>query len=200
MALQATAILADAQTSQNPVLPNGPELIIGIIAFAIVFYVLYVKALPGIRKLLEERTEAIEGGLLKAEAAQAEAERIKADFTARLNESRHEAAEVRAKAQAEGAALVDKAREEANRQRESIVAAGHAQLTADRNSAVSVLKADLGKLAVQLADKIVGERAADTALQERIIDRFLDELDARLGVEGAAAGRAGAAPAAEQVG
>jgi F-type H+-transporting ATPase subunit b len=117
-----------------------------------------------------------------------------------LAESRHEAAEVRAKAQAEGAALVDKAREEANRQRESIVAAGQAQLAADRNSAVSVLKADLGKLAVELADKIVGERAADAALQERIIDRFLDELDTRLGVEGARAGGAGAAPAAEQVG
>ncbi len=189
-------ILAD----HNPVLPDGPELILGIIAFAIVFFFLYAKALPGIKKLLEERTEAIEGGLLKAEAAQAEAERIKADFTARLAESRHEAAEVRAKAQAEGAALVDKAREEANRQRESIVAAGHAQLAADRNSAVAVLKADLGKLAVELADKIVGERAADAALQERIIDRFLDELDTRLGVEGARAGGAGAAPAAEQVG
>ncbi|HZU57043.1 MAG TPA: F0F1 ATP synthase subunit B [Actinocrinis sp.] len=189
-------ILAD----HNPVLPDGPELILGIIAFAIVFFFLYAKALPGIKKLLEERTEAIEGGLLKAEAAQAEAERIKADFTARLAESRHEAAEVRAKAQAEGAALVDKAREEANRQRESIVAAGHAQLAADRNSAVAVLKADLGKLAVELADKIVGERAADATLQERIIDRFLDELDGRLGVEGARAGGAGAAPAAEQVG
>lgn len=198
MSLQATAILADAQTSHNPVIPDGPELILGFISFAIVFFFLYVKALPGIRKLLEERTEAIEGGLLKAEAAQAEAERIKADFTARLAESRHEAAEVRAKAQAEGAALVDKAREEANRQRESIVAAGHAQLTADRNSAVSVLKADLGKLAVELADKIVGERAADTALQERIIDRFLDELDARLGIGGVAAA-AGEAATAEQV-
>lgn len=195
MAPQMT-ILAD----HNPVIPDGPELILGIVAFAIVFFFLYAKALPGIKKLLEERTEAIEGGLLKAEAAQAEAERIKADFTARLAESRHEAAEVRAKAQAEGAALVDKAREEANRQRESIVAAGQAQLAADRNSAVSVLKADLGKLAVELADKIVGERAADAALQERIIDRFLDELDARLGVEGARAGKAGAAPAAEQVG
>jgi F-type H+-transporting ATPase subunit b len=188
-------ILAD----HNPVIPDGPELILGIIAFAIVFFFLYTKALPGIRKLLEERTEAIEGGLLKAEAAQAEAERIKADFTARLAESRHEAAEVRAKAQAEGAALVDKAREEANRQRESIVAAGHAQLAADRNSAVSVLKADLGKLAVELADKIVGERAADTALQERIIDRFLDELDGRLGIERAGTA-AGEAAAAEQVG
>ena len=186
-------ILAD----HNPVLPDNTELIIGAISFAIVFFFLYNRVLPGIKKLLAERTEAIEGGLLKAEAAQAEAERIKADFTARLAESRHEAAEVRAKAQAEGAALVDKAREEANRQRESIVAAGQAQLAADRNSAVSVLKADLGKLAVELADKIVGERAADSALQERIIDRFLDDLDGRLAEQG---GRAAAGSGAvEQV-
>jgi F-type H+-transporting ATPase subunit b len=179
----------------NPVLPDNTELILGAIAFAIVFFFLYTRALPGIKKLLDERTEAIEGGLLKAEAAQAEADRIKQEFTAKLAESRHEAAEVRAKAQAEGAALVDKAREEANRQRESIVAAGQAQLTADRNSAVSVLKADLGKLAVELADKIIGERATDAALQERVIDRFLDELDARLGTADA-----GTTAAAEQVG
>jgi F-type H+-transporting ATPase subunit b len=185
-------ILAD----HNPVLPDATELVLGIIAFAIVFFFLYLKALPGIKKLLDERTEAIEGGLLKAETAQAEAERIKQDFTARLAESRHEAAEVRAKAQTEGAALVEKAREEANRQRESIVAAGQAQLAADRTSAVSVLKADLGRLAVELADKIVGERATDAALQERIIDRFLDELDARLATQVAATGSG----RAEQVG
>jgi F-type H+-transporting ATPase subunit b len=188
-------ILAD----HNPVIPDATELILGIIAFAIVFFFLYIKVLPGIKQLLDERTEAIEGGLLKAEAAQAEADRIKQEFTAKLAESRHEAAEVRAKAQAEGAALVDKAREEANRQRESIVAAGQAQLTADRNSAVSVLKADLGKLAVELADKIIGERATDAALQERVIDRFLDELDARLGTAEPTAADTGTA-AAEQVG
>jgi F-type H+-transporting ATPase subunit b len=183
-------ILAD----ENPVLPNNTELILGLLSFAIVFFFLYQRVLPGIKKLLEERTEAIEGGLLKAEAAQAEAERIKSDFTARLSESRHEAAELRAKARAEGAELVDKAREDAVKQREAIIAAGHSQLAADRNSAVSVLKADLGKLAVELADKIVGERATDAALQERIIDRFLDDLDARLGAQSPAA------PAAEQVG
>jgi F-type H+-transporting ATPase subunit b len=179
-------------SATNPVIPETTDLILGALSFGVVFFFLSKKVLPNIRKLLEERTEAIEGGLQKAELAQAEAERIKAEFSARLAESRHEAAEVRTKAQAEGAALIEKAREDAVRQRESIVAAGHAQLTADLNSAVSVLKADLGKLAVELADRIVGERAADAALQERIIDRFLDELDDRLGAQ--------AASQAEQVG
>jgi F-type H+-transporting ATPase subunit b len=175
--------LADA----NPVVPDWQELVFGAVAFFIVITFLWVKVFPNIRRILQERTEAIEGGLTKAENAQAEAERLRLDFTAKLAESRHEAAEVRAKAQAEGAALVDKAREEGNKQRESIVAAGHAQLTADRNSAIAVLRSDLGKLAVELADKIVGERATDAALQERIVDRFLDDLDTRLGERGPAA-------------
>ena len=175
-------ILADSSVNMgNPILPELPELIIGIIAFAIVFYFLASRLLPNIRKTLDERTEAIEGGLQQAEAAQAEAAQVKADAQTQLAELRHSTADIRAKAQAEGAALVEQARTEANSQKEAIIASAHAQLDADRNSAVNVLKADLGKLATELADKIVGERAQDAALQERIIDRFLDELDAKLG-------------------
>jgi F-type H+-transporting ATPase subunit b len=173
--------LADAAVNtNNPIIPELPELIIGIIAFFIVFGFLWKKALPAVRKTLEERTEAIEGGLKQAEIAQAEAAKVKADAQAQLAELRHSTADIRAKAQAEGAALIEQARSDGHAQKEAIIASAHTQLDADRNSAVHVLKADLGKLATELADKIVGERAQDAALQERIVDRFLDELDAKL--------------------
>jgi F-type H+-transporting ATPase subunit b len=176
-----TTVLADSSVNlSNPILPEWPELIIGIIAFAIVFSILAVKLLPRIRTTLQERTEAIEGGLQQAEAAQAEAEQVKADARAQLAELRHSTADIRAKAQAEGTKLVEQARADATTQKEAIIASAHTQLEADRNSAVNLLKADLGKLATELADKIVGERAQDAALQERVIDRFLDELDAKL--------------------
>lgn len=182
--LTTLTILADSSVNlSNPILPEPTELVIGLIAFAIVFYFLAKKALPNARRILEERTVAIEGGLQKAEIAQAEAEQIKADFTAKLAESRHEAADIRNKAQADGAALVEAQRAEGAKQREAIVANGHAQLDADRLSTIGVLKADLGKLAVELADKIVGERVGDAGVQERIIDRFLDELDAKFAAE-----------------
>jgi F-type H+-transporting ATPase subunit b len=182
--LTTLTILADSSVNlANPILPEPTELVIGLIAFAIVFYFLAKKALPNARRILEERSVAIEGGLQRAEAAQAEAEQIKADFTAKLAESRHEAAEVRAKAQADGAALVEAQRAEGAKQREAIVASGQAQLAADRLSTIGVLKADLGKLAVELADKIVGERVGDAGVQERIIDRFLDELDGKFAAE-----------------
>jgi F-type H+-transporting ATPase subunit b len=178
---QLTYLADAAVNTNNPIIPELPELIIGIIAFLIVFGFLWKKLLPNIKKTLDERTEAIEGGLKQAEIAQAEAAKVKADAQTQLAELRHSTADIRAKAQTEGAALVEQARTDANAQKEAIIASAHTQLEADRNSTVNVLKADLGKLATELADKIVGERSQDAALQERIIDRFLDELDAKLG-------------------
>jgi F-type H+-transporting ATPase subunit b len=62
-----------AAETENPLVPPIPELVIGLIAFVIVFGFLYKKLIPNINKVLEERREAIEGGIEKAEAAQTEA-------------------------------------------------------------------------------------------------------------------------------
>lgn len=68
-------------------------------------------------------------------------------------------------------------RAEGQRQREEIVAAGHAQIEADRKAASSALRQDVGKLATDLAGKLVGESLEDHARQSRVIDRFLDDLE-----------------------
>jgi len=65
-----------AEEKQNPLVPAGPELLVGAIAFAIVFFFFWKKLLPNINKVLEERREAIEGGIEKAEAAQVEAQSV----------------------------------------------------------------------------------------------------------------------------
>jgi F-type H+-transporting ATPase subunit b len=40
------------------------------------------------------------------------------------------------------------------------------------------LRAEVGTLATELASKIVGESLEDSARQSRVVDRFLDELEA----------------------
>ncbi|MBI0382610.1 F0F1 ATP synthase subunit B, partial [Streptomyces albiflaviniger] len=69
-----------AEESENPLIPPIPELVIGLIAFAIVFIFLAKKLLPNINRVLEERREAIEGGMEKAEATQAEAQQVLEDY------------------------------------------------------------------------------------------------------------------------
>nr|WP_202918436.1 F0F1 ATP synthase subunit B [Streptomyces cavernae] len=165
------------EEAQNPLIPEIPELVIGLIAFAIVFFVLGKKLLPNINTVLEQRREAIEGGIEKAEAARTEAQSVLEQYKAQLQEARHEAARLRQEAQEQGATLIAEMRAEGQRQREEIIAAGHAQIEADRKAAAAVLRQDVGKLATDLAGKLVGESLEDHARQSRVIDRFLDELE-----------------------
>ncbi|MFC4493770.1 F0F1 ATP synthase subunit B [Streptomyces ovatisporus] len=171
------ALVNMAAEEQNPLLPPLPELVIGLIAFAIVFFFLWKKLLPNINKVLEQRREAIEGGIEQAEAAQEEAAEVLKQYKDQLAEARHEAARLRSEAQEQGATLIAEMRAEGQRQREEIVAAGHAQIAADRKQAAQALRQDVGKLATDLAGKLVGESLDDHARQSRTIDRFLDELE-----------------------
>ncbi len=168
-----------SEEMENPLLPPMPELVIGLIAFLIVFLFLGKKLLPNINKVLDERRAAIEGGMEKAEAAQAEAQQVLEDYRAQLADARHEAARLRQEAQEQGVALIAEMRAEGQRQREEIIAAGHAQIEADRKAAATSLRQDVGQLAIDLAGRIVGESLEDSARQSRSIDRFLDALEAK---------------------
>ncbi|EDY45950.1 F0F1 ATP synthase subunit B [Streptomyces sp. SPB074] len=174
-----SSLLMLAAEEENPLVPPIPELVIGALAFVIVFGLLAWKLLPNINKVLDERREAIEGGMEKAEAARTEADSVLEQYKAQLAEARHEAARLRSEAQEQGATLIAEMRAEGQRQREEIIAAGHAQIEADRKAAATTLRQDVGRLATELAGKLVGESLEDHARQSRTIDRFLDELDAK---------------------
>jgi F-type H+-transporting ATPase subunit b len=171
--------LLAAEGPQNPLIPALPELIIGLICFCIVFGVLGKKLLPNIQKTLDERHDAIEGGLERAAEAQAEASRTLAEYKAQLAEARHEAARITEHAREQGAVIIAEMKEDGQRQREAIITAGHAQIEADRRQATNVLRQDVGRIATDLAGRVVGESLEDSARQSRVIDRFLDELEAK---------------------
>ena len=171
------ALVQKAAEEQNPLVPPLPELVIGLLAFGIVLFFLWKKLLPNINKVLDERREAIEGGIEQAEAAKEEAAEVLKQYKDQLAEARHEAARLRSEAQEQGATLIAEMRAEGQRQREEIIMAGHAQIAADRKQAAQALRQDVGKLATDLAGKLVGESLEEHARQSRTIDRFLDELE-----------------------
>jgi F-type H+-transporting ATPase subunit b len=170
--------LLAASSSPNPLVPNWTEVIVGAIAFFIVFGALGKVLLPRIMTTLNERTDQIEGGLQRAADAQAEADRLREQYQAQLAEARHEAARLREQSREEGAAIIAGMREQAQAEARRITEAARAQIEADRQQAFSSLRAEIGTLSVQLASKIVGESLEDEARQSRVVDRFLEELDA----------------------
>jgi F-type H+-transporting ATPase subunit b len=161
----------------SPIIPAWPELVIGAIAFLIVFAVLGKLLLPRIQQTLAERTDAIEGGIQRAEEAQAEANRTLDQYRAQLSEARHEAARLREEAKEQGAQIIAEMREQAQAEARRITEAAQAQIAADRQQALAALRTEVGTISVELASKIVGESLTDEARQHRLVDRFLDELE-----------------------
>jgi len=170
-----TTVLA-AEAEHNPIVPIWQEIVLGTIAFSILCFVLMKFVFPMMEKTFAARVDAIEGGIKRAEAAQAEANQLLEQYKAQLAEARTEAARIRdeARADAEGIRqdVLAKAREESDR----IISAGNQQLAAQRESIVRDLRAEVGSLAVDLAGRIVGESLADEARSRGTVDRFINEL------------------------
>jgi F-type H+-transporting ATPase subunit b len=163
---------------QNPLVPNLTELIIGAISFFIVFGVLAKILVPRIMTLLAQRTDLIEGGLARSEEAQEEANRVLTQYKEQLDEARHEASRMREEAREQGAQIIAEMRQQAEAEARRITESAQAQIESERQQALVSLRTEVGALATELASRIVGESLTDQALQGRMVDRFLDELEA----------------------
>ena len=170
-----TVIIAAEEVS--PLVPHTAELIVGFIAFSLLFLVLRKAVVPKFEKAFTDRTNAIQGGIERAEQAQLEAQRALAQYNEQLSSAREEAQTLREEARVQGAAIVDELRAKAQEEATRITAAAHASIEAERQQAVTSLRNEVGALAVELASKIVGEALDDQARQSRIVDRFLDDLE-----------------------
>jgi F-type H+-transporting ATPase subunit b len=166
-----------AAEAHNPLLPPLGEIIIGLIAFAIVFVVFVKVVAPRFEQVFQARREAIEGGIERAEAMQAEAMAALEQYRAQLAEARTEAAQIRDQARAEGQQILEELRIQAQEESARIVARGEEQLATARQQVVNELRGQIGTLAVQLAGQVVGESLADDARRSGTVDRFLAELD-----------------------
>ena len=153
------------------------ELIIGTLAFAIVFFALAKFAFPAISKTLDARADAIEGGLARAENSQAEAAAMLEEYRAQLADARGEAANIRAEAQAEKTVMIETARGEAVAAAASVTERAQAQIEAERSQAMASLRRDVSELALTLASKVVGESLTDDARARASVDRFIADLE-----------------------
>ncbi|MGH2603940.1 MAG: F0F1 ATP synthase subunit B [Dehalococcoidia bacterium] len=166
-----------AAETPNPLLPPWEEIVVGTIAFALLCWVLLKYVFPRMEETFQARVEAIEGGIKRAEGAQAEANKLLEQYQQQLSEAKAEAARIRDEARAEAIASRDEILARTAEERDRIIAAGKEQLTQERETLVRQLRAEMGAFAVELASRIVGESLADEARRTGTVDRFLTELE-----------------------
>ena len=177
------------------ILPHAHEIFWAAVVLLLILLVVGRYALPRLYAVLDERARRIQEGLDLADKAkqdQADAEKRAARL---VDEARREAARIRDNAQGEAKEIIAKARNDAQAEAAGIVEGAQRQILAEKQAAQISLRTDVGMLASTLAERIVGEHLSDTALSERVIDRFLDELETMEPVEGLDAGASSSAEA-----
>jgi F-type H+-transporting ATPase subunit b len=172
------AAAEDTTGQRLPILPLMGELIFGLVAFAILYWVVAKMVVPNLEKAYAERTAAIEGGMQQAEEAQQQAQAALEQYQAQLTEARAEAARIREEAREQGAAIVAEMRSQAQSEAGRITEAAQKQIEAERQQAVVSLRSEVGRLSTDLASRIVGESLQEETRQKGIVDRFLAELEA----------------------
>ena len=177
-------VLASVKASEGvgwpaalPLLPHPAEIIIGLIAFAILYRIFSKSVVPKMEAMYAERAAAIEGGMQEAEQAQAEAQAALEKYNAQLAEARTEANEIRESAREQGASIVAEMRAQAQAEAARISESAKRQVEAERQQAVVQLRQEVGTLSTTLAGKIVGESLSDDERAKRTVDRFLADLE-----------------------
>jgi F-type H+-transporting ATPase subunit b len=180
----AVAVLAaegggskDWWESAYPIIPHPVDLIFGVVVFIGLYWVIAKYVVPRLEEMLAERSAAIEGGIKKAEIAQAEATAALEQYRRELADARAERARIIQQASEEAAVVAAEIRQRAQAEAERITASASQQIQAERQQALVQLRQEVGRLSVDLASRIVGEALEDEARQRRVVDTFLDELE-----------------------
>ena len=137
-------------------------------------------ALPKIYAMVDERREKIDSGLDAADDAKEAAALAKRKQEEELQKAQEEAARITEAARQTAKRTEDQAKQEAQEEAARITEAANRHIAAERQAAEISLRRDVGALATELAERIVGEQLTDTALSQRVIDRFMDEVEAEL--------------------
>jgi F-type H+-transporting ATPase subunit b len=155
-------------------IPGPGELIPAIVAFAVVFILLSKFAWPAISDMLDKRAETIKDSLEKAEAAKIEAERLLAEYRQTMAEARKEAATVLASARQSADATRAEAATKAQAEYDAMLVKAREAIEGEKNAAIAQLQASVADLTVAVAGKVIGSELSE-AEHRKVIEKYLAE-------------------------
>jgi F-type H+-transporting ATPase subunit b len=153
-------------------------LVTQVIGFLIVLWVLKRYAWKPVLGLLEERRARIANDVASAEKLRHEAERIKAEYEEQLKGIEVQARQRIQAAVAEGQKVAEEIRTNAHREARAITEKAKADLEMEYKKARAELREEMVAMSLGAAERLLQERM-DAPEHRKLVDRFLDELQAR---------------------
>jgi F-type H+-transporting ATPase subunit b len=155
--------------------PHANELIVGAIAFAVLFFFVWKWVLPRLNKLLEERREKIQGQIEEAEKARREADEVRRRYEDQLRDARGEASRIIEEARKTAESLSKDMLAKADDESRKVVARAQDEIRSERERVFEELKATVAELSIKVAERVVGESLTKDR-QMKLVDNYIAEL------------------------
>ena len=175
LATEATTTSAEESGGIDLLLPAPEELIAGLIAFTIIFLVVWKFALPALSATLQARQDEVKSRLESAEKSKEEAAALLTDYRAQVAGAKGEAAQIVADARDAGEAVKADIVARAEAEAEAIKARGHEEVVAERDRVAADLRRQVADLSLDVAQRVVVS-SLDAESQRALVDQYIDEL------------------------
>ncbi len=157
-------------------LPHLGLFVWTLLAFLIVFLILKKFAWPMILKGLNEREANIADSIATAERVKKEMAQLKSENEALLQSAREERAAMLKEAKDIKDKMINDAKDEAKNQAAKIVADANASIQHQKMAALTDIKNQVGKMVVEVSEKILRKELSDKANQEAYISQLAEEI------------------------
>ena len=156
-------------------LPDAGLLFWMLLAFGVVFFVLYKWGFPVITSMIDARKRYIDDALNEAKEAKAKLAGVEEECNALVNEARENQAKILREAVAAKEQIISDARDKAAAETEMMISEAKKQIERERDEALNSIRTEVAKLSIAIAEKIVRKELEESDRQQRYIDELVDE-------------------------
>lgn len=156
-------------------LPDAGLLFWMLLAFGVVFLVLYKYGFPVITSMIDARKRYIDDALNEAKEAKAKLAGVEEECNALVNEARENQAKILREAVVAKEQIISDARDKAAAETEMMISEAKKQIERERDEALNSIRTEVAKLSIAIAEKIVRKELEESDRQQRYIDELVDE-------------------------
>ena len=156
-------------------MPDAGLLFWMLLAFGVVFFVLYKYGFPIITSMIDARKQYIDEALKGAKEANEKIANIEQQCNGLVEEARLKQMEILREATAAKEQMIRDAREKADAETERIIAAAKQEIERQREDAMNAVREEAAKVAVAVAEKILRRELTGEQRQQQYIERLVDE-------------------------
>jgi F-type H+-transporting ATPase subunit b len=147
-----------------------------LVMFGIVLWILKKFAWKPILNALKDREISIKDALRSAETAKKEMEKLKADNEVVLAEARAEKDKIVQEAKQTKEKIIADAKNEAIDEAKKILKSARRDIENEKIAAIMEVKNKVAEISIEIAEKILREKLADTKEQKIMIERLIKEV------------------------